>query len=107
MSAWMSVAVSYLPEILSLAKPLFTRSKSSAPAPDVVTQQIAELQAAATQNAESINRLAVDMQKTIDVVQAAAVQLERRLARTQLLLAVALTASGLAFVLAGVVLLQR
>ncbi len=107
MSPWINIAAAYLPDIISLTKPLFTRSKSSAPGPEVMEQQIAELQAAATQNAESIKQLAVDMQKTIDAVQAAAGQLERRLALTQQLLAAALTASVLAFSLAAWLLVQR
>ncbi|MBN9409106.1 MAG: hypothetical protein KA795_08670 [Burkholderiaceae bacterium] len=107
MSPWINIAVSYLPDLISLTKPLFTRSKNAAPGPEVVEQQIAELQAAATQNAESIKQLAVDVQKTIDAVQQASVLLERRLARTQLLLAVSLTASALSFVLAAWLLVQR
>ena len=107
MSPWINVAAAYLPDIIALTKPLFTRSKSAAPGPEVMEQQIAELQAAATQNAESIKQLAVDMQKTIDAVQSAATQLERRLARTQQLLAAALMASVLSFLLAAWLLVQR
>ena len=121
MSPWINIAVSYLPDILALTKPLFTRSKSAAPGPEVLEEQIGELQAAATQNAESIKQLAVDMQKTIDTVQAAAGQLElrlnavqatsdrleQRLARTQQLLAAALTASVLSFLLAAWLIVQR
>lgn len=108
-SAWalIKLATPYLPDILALAKPVFTRSKNPTPAPELMEQQIAELQAAATQNAESIKQLAADVQKTVEAVQAAAAQLERRLARTQLLLAVALTGSALSFVLAAWPLVQR
>ncbi|RZA17293.1 MAG: hypothetical protein EOP93_13620 [Lysobacteraceae bacterium] len=107
MSPWINIAASYLPELITLTKPLFTRSKNAAPGPEMIEQQITELQAAATKNAESIKQLAVDMQKTIDAVQQASVLLERRLARTQMLLAVALTASCLSFALAAWLLVQR
>ena len=44
-------------------------------------EQIAQLQDAATQNADSIKKLATDMQKTIEVLQVGADQAERRLRR--------------------------
>lgn len=96
--SWLSIAAPYLPEIIKLAQPLFTRPKSPEKAPDsVLNQQIAELQAAATQNAEAIKLLATQMQGTIDGLQAAATLLEKKLQRAYLLAVVAATAAALAF----------
>ncbi|MCJ0763033.1 hypothetical protein [Variovorax terrae] len=97
MSAWLSIAAPYLPEIIKLAQPLFTRAKSPDKSPEVMAQQIAELQAAATQNAEAIKLLATQMQGTIDGLQAAATTLEKKLQRAYLLAVVAATVAVLGF----------
>jgi hypothetical protein len=100
MAAWFALAAPYLPDIIQLALPLFTRAKAQEKVPEVVVQQITELQNAATQNADSIKLLATEMQKTIDVLQVGATLLERKLQRTQLLAVVASTAAVLAFLIA-------
>lgn len=97
MSAWVGIVTSYLPEIVQLAKPLFTRARPQEKAPDVLEKQIVELQNAATLNAESINKLALDMQKTIDALQLGAAAAERRLQSAHTLAVVALTVAVLAF----------
>jgi hypothetical protein len=96
MSAWIGVVASYLPEILQLAKPLFTRAKPQEKTPDVLEKQIVELQNAATQNAEAIKKLALDMQHTIDALQTAAASLERRLRRVYLVLCVSVAIAAVA-----------
>ncbi|HSB98180.1 MAG TPA: hypothetical protein VLC91_17090 [Spongiibacteraceae bacterium] len=100
MAAWFALAAPYLPDIIQLALPLFTRAKAQEKIPDIVVQQITELQNAATQNADSIKLLATEMQKTIEVLQVGATLLEQRLQRAQLLTVVASTVAVLAFVIA-------
>jgi hypothetical protein len=68
---------------------------------DLIGEQIAQLQDAATQNADSIKKLATDMQKTIEVLQVGADQAERRLRRASQLTLIATTVAILAFALAA------
>jgi uncharacterized coiled-coil protein SlyX len=71
MAAWYALAASYLPDIIKLALPLFTRGRPQEKTPEVMAQQITELQSAALQNADSIKLMATEMQKTIEALQAA------------------------------------
>jgi len=106
-AGWITVVAPYLPEIVRLARPIFTRT----PPPlvdlgqqrrnDVVDAQIVELQDAASQNADSIGKLAADMQKTIEALQLGAARVEKRLIRAQTLAVVASTVALLAFGLAA------
>ena len=104
-ASWVAIAASSLPEILRLARPLFTRTPPADNGHqlrmDVIGGQIAELQDAATQHADSIRKLATDMHKTIEVLQAGADLAERRLRRASQLATVATTVAILAFVLAA------
>ncbi|WP_101925197.1 MULTISPECIES: hypothetical protein [Luteimonas] len=111
-AAWITVVAPYLPEIVRLARPIFTRT----PPPlvdlgqqrrnDVVDAQIVELQDAASQNADSIGKLAADMQKTIEVLQLGAPRMDRQLVLSTRLAIVATTAALLAFALAALALLR-
>ena len=101
MSSWLAIAVPYLPEIIHLARPLFTRNKQADKAPDLTTQQIAELQTAVADNVENIKKLAMDMQQTIDALQLAADALDKRLRLAHTLNIVALTVAVLAFGIAA------
>jgi hypothetical protein len=106
MASWITVVAPYLPEIVRLARPMFTRKP---PAPDdslqrrldLVDTQVAELQNAAGQNADAIAKLASDMQKTLDALQLGAQRMERQLASATRLALVACTAAALAFALAA------
>jgi hypothetical protein len=105
MPGWFSIAAPYLADIISVARPLFTRSKDNEKIPEekireIAAQQIAELQSAAAQNAESVKLLAIEMQKTIDALQLGAAALERKLWIVQTLAVVATTTAALAFVIA-------
>lgn len=105
MPGWFSIAAPYLADIISVARPLFTRSKDNEKIPDekireIAAQQIAELQSAAAQNAESVKLLAIEMQKTIDALQIGANTLQRKLWITQTLAVVATTMATLAFLVA-------
>lgn len=97
MSAWYALAASYLPDIIKLALPLFTRGRAQEKTPEVMAQQIVELQNAALQNADSIKLMATEMQKTIDTLQVGAALLERRLQRAQMLAGAASIIAVLAF----------
>ena len=104
-ATWITIAASSLPEIIRMARPLFTRTppvdNGQQQRMDVIGEQIAELQDAATQNADSIRKLATDMQKTIEVLQVGADQAERRLRRAHQLTLIAITVAILAFALAA------
>jgi len=104
-ATWITIAASSLPEIIRMARPLFTRTpqvdNSHQPRMDLIDEQIAQLQDAATQNADSIKKLATDMQKTIEVLQVGADQAERRLRRATQLTSIATTVAILAFALAA------
>ena len=101
MAAWFTAALPFLPDVIKLATPLFTRSKPQDKVPDVVATQIAELQDIAAQNSDAIKTLAIEMQNTINSLQvgAQALAVELKLARTVSLVAV--TAAVLAFSLAA------
>lgn len=103
-ATWITIAASSLPEIIRLARPYFTRTPaidvSQAQKNELTEAQIAELQGAATRNADAIVQLATDMQKTIEVLQVGADRLERRLLRAHQLAAVAITVAILGFLTA-------
>ncbi|MBD9376947.1 hypothetical protein [Pseudoxanthomonas sp. PXM04] len=100
-ATWITIAASSLPEIIRLARPLFTRTPpidtTQVQRLAIIDEQIAELQAAATRNADSISRLATDMQKTIEVLQVGADRMEHQLHRANRLAAIATTVAALAF----------
>lgn len=107
MAAWFTVVAPFLPDIIQMAKPMFTRDKGA----DKIPQQIKELQDAATQNADAVKQLAGEMQRTLATLQHGATQLETTLAtlqerqgrfersvrRAQALSLIAVTAAALAF----------
>ena len=101
MAAWFTVVAPFLPDIIQMAKPIFTRPRNPVSAPDLVPQQIGELQDAAAQNADAIKLLAAEMQQTITSLREASVELDRKLARAQLLALVATTTALLGFALAA------
>ena len=101
MPGWFALAAPYIPEIIKIARPLFTRASSQEKSGEVVAQQIAELQTAATQNAESIKLLATEMQHTIDALQSGAAVLEKKLDFARVLLIISTTISILAFGIAA------
>jgi hypothetical protein len=86
MAGWLALAVPYIPEIIKIARPLFTRGNPQEKSAEVIVQQIAELQTAVIQNSESIKLLATEMQHTIEALQAGATELERKLDRAGILL---------------------
>lgn len=106
MAAWLvpalKVVLSNLPAIASVAVPVFTRRNTEAAnQAQLVQQQIAELQQAASQNAHNIKALAEQLQGTVSALHQAAAIAETRLRRATLL---CLAALGLSAVTLGVAL---
>ena len=101
MAGWLALAVPYIPEIIKIARPLFTRASPQEKSAEVMAQQIAELQTAVIQNSESIKLLATDMQRTIEALQAGASELEMKLERAGILLIISTTISVLAVCVAA------
>ena len=101
MASWLIPALKavlpHVGDIVSYAMPAFTRKKPDAPAPaDVVQQQIAELQAAAAQNAAHVKELAAQLQSTVAALEQAATLAETRLRRAVVLSAIAVAFSFVA-----------
>ena len=90
--------------IVDAAKPVFTRKKTEAA--DVQLQQIAELQAAASQNAENLKELAQQLQNTVAALEQSATLAESRLRRATGSSAIAVSISIAALLLAAFALLR-
>ena len=87
--AWLVPAVKvilpYLSSIIAATMPVFTARKSDEAAAvqaQLLQQQIAELQSAASQNAVHIKELAEQLQKTVAALEQGASLAESRLKRT-------------------------
>lgn len=100
MAGWFAIAAPYIPEIIKIARPLFTRGNSKEKSIEIVAQQISELQSAAIQNSESIKLLATEMQHTIEALQNGAAKLEQKLEFARVLLTISTTIAILAFCVA-------
>ena len=97
----------HVSDVVSAVRPVFTRKKTEAaaataavPSGDLVQQQIAELQAAAAQNADHIKELAAQLQSTVAALESAALTAEARLRRAVVLCAVAMAISVVALFVA-------
>jgi hypothetical protein len=99
MASWLIPALKavlpHVGDIVSSALPVFTRKKAeSAPVVgDLLQQQIAELQAAAAQNAGHIKELAAQLQSTVAALEQGAALAEARLRRAVVMCAVAMAIS--------------
>jgi hypothetical protein len=92
-------------DIVAAAKPVFTKKTATA-APVSENQQIAELQAAASQNAEHIRELAAQLQSTVSALEKAAEIAESRLRRAVLACAVAVALSAISLIVAVIAILR-
>jgi len=87
MAAWLAPALKavlpHIGTIVSAVEPIFTRKKAEAAANQMqlLQDQIAELQSAASQNAEHIKDLATQLQSTIMALEEAASIAEVKLKR--------------------------
>ena len=90
--------------IVDAAKPVFTRKKPESGTD--VQQQIAELQAAASQNAEYVKELAEQLQSTVSALETAAELADTRLRRVTVFSAISVSISIAALLLAAFTLLR-
>jgi hypothetical protein len=100
MASWLiptlKAILPHVGDVVSAVKPVFTRRKvemTPASGGDLVQQQIAELQAAAAQNADHIKELAAQLQSTVSALEQAAALAEARLRRAVLMCAIAMAVS--------------
>jgi hypothetical protein len=112
MAAWLVPALKavlpHLGTIVSVAVPVFTkRGTASADQAQLLQQQIAELQGAATQNAANIKALAQEMQTAVGALHQAAAIAEAKLRRAFLLATVATGLSAVTLALALIVVFAR
>ena len=113
MAAWFFPAVKailpYVSSIVAAAMPVFTTRKSDAAAAQaqLLQQQIAELQSAASQNAVHIKELAEQLQKTIAALEQGASLAEAKSRRTAALCVGAIIVSCIALVVSIIALSAR
>jgi hypothetical protein len=109
MASWLAAALKavlpHVGDIVAATKPAFTRKpEPAANQPDVVQQQIAELQSAVSQQASHIKELAAQLENTVSALEKAAQIAEGRLRRvlifTALSAAFSIAALGVAFLAA-------
>ncbi len=91
----LKAVIPHVGDILSAAKPAFTRRKPepAANTPDLVAQQIAELQSAVSQQATHIKELAAQLENTVAALETAAERAEGRLRRVLVFSALAVAFS--------------
>jgi len=99
MAAWLPLfkaALPYVAEVVKTAVPAFT-ARSAGDKPEVLMQrQIAELQTAVTQNAESVRVLGQQLQDTIHAIDTAASAMDQERRRQNRLLLLCLSLSLIA-----------
>jgi hypothetical protein len=109
MAGWLQAAlkavIPHVGDILSAAKPAFTKRKPELAAnQDLVQEQIAELQSAVSQQAAHVKELAAQLENTVLALEKAAQVAEARLRRVLVFTAVAaafsVAALGIAFIAA-------
>lgn len=98
-----------LDTIIGVVKPAFTRKKVDAlpSQTDLLNQQIAELQAAASNSAEQIKQLAAQLKEVVAALELAGTEAAAHRAATRKLSYVALSASAIAVTLALVLAFAR
>lgn len=85
----------YVAQVTTAAIPAFTSKPAEAAKSDpVIGRQIEELQAAATQNAESIHVLAENLQQAIEGIEVALKESKKQVAAYKIMLFAALGLSG-------------
>lgn len=75
----LKASLPYVTQIVASAIPAFTAKPEADKSGDLTAQQIAELQSAATQNAESIHILAEKLQQTIQGIEQAGLSLQKEI----------------------------
>jgi len=98
----------YLAQVATSAIPAFTSKPAEIAKSDpIVAKQIEELQAAATQNAESIHVLAEKLQQAIQGIESAAQEAKNAVAVYKTMLFIALALSSVSVLVSLFVLLAR
>ncbi len=75
----LKIALPYITQIVTATLPMFTSRPANAKSDEVVPQQIRELQAAVTHNAESVKGLATQWKDTMVGIDAAAARLQKEM----------------------------
>lgn len=101
----------YIAQIATVAIPAFTSKKETGsddfPVTDpVVARQIEELQAAASQNAQSVQLLAENLQKAIQSIEAAASEAENKISLYKRLIIFSFSLSSVSLALCAYLLLR-
>jgi gas vesicle protein len=86
----------YITQIATSAIPAFTSKKETAKSDPVLAKQIEELQAAATQNAQSIQILADKLKQTIEDLEGAAQSAQKQIATYKTMIFCSLGLSAIA-----------
>lgn len=113
MAVWLAPALKavlpHLGTIVSAVAPVFTRKKSDAAANQMhlLQEQIAELQAAASQNTAYIKELAAQLQTTIKALEQTAAIAETKIRRALWLSVAAIVLAAIAFSVAAVLFITR
>lgn len=101
MAAWLAPAIKavlpHLGTIISAVEPIFTKKKADAAANQMqlLQDQVAELQSAATQNVEYIKDLAAQLQSTLVALEQASSVAEAKIKRSLQLSAAAITLAAI------------
>jgi hypothetical protein len=108
---WLTVGklvIENLDDIVRMVKPAFTRKKAELPnQTDLLNQQIAELQAASSSNAQQIQELAAQLKQIVTALERAAVDAAADRRRTRVLCFAAIAVAGLSLVVALIAVLLR
>lgn len=75
----LKIALPYITQIVTATLPMFTSRPANAKSDEVVPQQVRELQAAVTHNAESVKGLATQWKDTMEGIDAAAARLQKEI----------------------------
>ncbi len=96
----------HLPDIMNATGTVFSKSKNRGPEIQVsdLQQQIAELQAAASQNTALIKELASHLQTTVSAFEQAALIAEKKIQKAYVISWIAI---GIAIVSAGLAIMSR
>ncbi len=113
MAAWLAPALKavlpHIGTIVSAVEPIFTRKRDAAAANQMqlLQDQIAELQSAASQNAELIKDLATQLQNTVLALEDAASIAETKIQRAYQLSVAAIVLAAIAVAVAAFLILRQ
>jgi hypothetical protein len=82
MAVWLPIlkaSLPYVTQIVATAIPAFTSKPAIARPDDEVQKQIAELQAAVTKNAESVQSLAMQLKVALEGIDTGAIELQKEM----------------------------